>query len=252
MRTIACRQLVLGEGRPKICVPVIAKTMTELKEAAALAASCPSAEIVEWRADWYEDIWSEGIVFDVMKVLREKLKEIPILFTFRSRQEGGEREAEKEQYTELVKTALKAGADLIDIELSRGDEVVRSLIGLAHEADAIAVVSSHDFEKTPGTESMMSVLLHMYQLGADICKLAVMPQDPLDTLRLLEATWRLKNEHQDMLLITMSMSQTGSISRICGEVFGSVLTFGTAGEASAPGQMDARRMQMILDALHGE
>ena len=40
----------------------------------------------------------------------------------------------------------------------------------------------------------------------------------------------------------MSMGKLGVISRICGEVFGSAVTFGTAGKASAPGQLPANQL----------
>ncbi|MFR2781512.1 MAG: type I 3-dehydroquinate dehydratase [Clostridium sp.] len=35
-----------------------------------------------------------------------------------------------------------------------------------------------------------------------------------------------------------------------GEIFGSCLTFGLAGQASAPGQIDARELKCVLDILH--
>ena len=51
-------------------------------------------------------------------------------------------------------------------------------------------------------------------------------------------------------LFTMSMSATGVISRVCGEVFGSALTFGAVGKASAPGQMGAGELKEMLTTLH--
>ena len=44
-------------------------------------------------------------------------------------------------------------------------------------------------------------------------------------------------EHHDTPAITMSMGKDGVISRLCGEVFGSCVTFGSHEKASAPGQM---------------
>ena len=48
------------------------------------------------------------------------------------------------------------------------------------------------------------------------------------------------NNYADRPIITMSMAATGVISRVCGEVFGSALTFGAVGKASAPGQIGSR------------
>ena len=48
----------------------------------------------------------------------------------------------------------------------------------------------------------------------------------------------------------MSIAATGVISRVCGEVFGSALTFGAVGKASAPGQMGAGELKEMLTTLH--
>ena len=53
-----------------------------------------------------------------------------------------------------------------------------------------------------------------------------------------------------MPIITMSMSGTGVISRLCGEVFGSALTFGAVGKVSAPGQMGIEDLTTVLGLLH--
>lgn len=52
------------------------------------------------------------------------------------------------------------------------------------------------------------------------------------------------------LLVSMSMSQLGVISRISGEFFHSCMTFGCAENASAPGQLEANVLAGILEALH--
>lgn len=250
MRTVQCKKMILGEGRPKICVPITAGTPKELERCAKAVAACPDAEIVEWRADWYETIDDEKAVREAMRILCDCLKDIPVLFTFRSYEEGGNKSITDGQYEMLVRTAVESGADIVDIELSKGDALVKRLSNMVQNAGIPVIVSSHDFEKTPSTETMIQRLNHMYELGADICKLAVMPHDPLDTLRLMEATWKAKTANPDMLLITMSMSAVGSISRVCGEVFGSVLTFGTVGKASAPGQLEADCLRKMLEVLH--
>ena len=58
------------------------------------------------------------------------------------------------------------------------------------------------------------------------------------------------SEYADRPIITMSMAGTGLISRLCGEVFGSALTFGAVGKASAPGQMGIEDLTTVLGLLH--
>ena len=90
----------------------------------------------------------------------------------------------------------------------------------------------------------------MQELGADIPKIAVMPTCRRDVLTLLCATEEMYTEHADRPIITMSMSGTGEISRLCGEVFGSALTFGAVGKVSAPGQMGIEDLTTVLGLLH--
>ena len=80
----------------------------------------------------------------------------------------------------------------------------------------------------------MKRLTHMQKLGADIPKIAVMPKDRQDVLTLLAATAEV-SEKAACPIITMSMAGNGIVSRLCGEVFGSAVTFGAGKKASAPG-----------------
>ena len=112
------------------------------------------------------------------------------------------------------------------------------------------MVSNHDFHKTPEKEEIVSRLRMMIERGADIAKIAVMPQNKKDVLTLLAATEEMYTKYADRPIITMSMAGTGVISRLCGEVFGSALTFGAAGKASAPGQMEVEDLKTVLSLLH--
>ena len=103
---------------------------------------------------------------------------------------------------------------------------------------------------TPSKEEIISRLCAMQEKGADIPKIAVMPQSKKDVLTLLSATNEMAEEHANRPIITMSMAATGVISRLAGEVFGSCLTFGAAKKASAPGQMGVNDLKTVLETLH--
>ena len=86
-------------------------------------------------------------------------------------------------------------------------------------------------------------------MGADILKIAVMPQSRKDVVTLLSATEEM-DCRTTRPLITMSMGPLGMISRLCGEVFGSSLTFGSVGKTSAPGQVSAKELANVLKLIH--
>ena len=161
-------------------------------------------------------------------------------------------ETDTERYLRVNCEAVESGLiDLVDVELFTGDNTVRQVIERAHSHGEYVVCSNHDFHATPSGEELTSRLRRMDSLGADILKIAAMPCCSQDVLTLLSVTAEMSAK-LSRPLITMSMSQTGVISRLCGETFGSSVTFGALGTTSAPGQIDAIALKNILQLLHSE
>ena len=251
MNTVKVRNVVIGEGMPKICVPIVGVTKEAILEEAKAITKLP-ADVVEWRIDWFENVFDFAALEDVMKGLREVLGDMPILMTFRTSKEGGEKAIEADVYADINIRAAQTGyVDMVDVEVFTGDEIVKKIIDGAHAAGVKVVASNHDFFKTPDKDDIVGRLRKMQDLGADIPKIAVMPQNKKDVLTLLAATEEMANEYADRPIITMSMAGTGVISRLAGEVFGSALTFGAAAKASAPGQMGVEDLKQVLTLLHG-
>lgn len=250
MNTVKVRNIEIGAGAPKIIVPIVGKTKDEIIAEAITFDSIP-VDVVEWRVDWFEGVFDFAQVKDVLTDLREVLGNTPILMTFRTSKEGGEKAIDDKAYAELNLNAAKSGlVDLIDVEIFTGDAVVREIIDGAHAAGVKVVASNHDFHKTPAKSDIIYRLRKMQDMGADIPKIAVMPQNKRDVLTLLAATEEMVTDYADRPVITMSMAGTGVISRLCGEVFGSSMTFGAAGKASAPGQMGVNDLNTVLGLLH--
>ncbi|MBE6028055.1 MAG: type I 3-dehydroquinate dehydratase [Clostridiales bacterium] len=251
MNAVKVRNTVIGEGMPKICVPIVGVTKEAILDEARAITKLP-ADVVEWRIDWFENVFDFEKLVDVLKDLREVLGDMPILMTFRTSKEGGEKAIEDEVYADInIKAAQTGYVDLVDVEVFTGDEIVKKIIDGAHAAGVKVVASNHDFFKTPDKDDIVGRLRKMQDLGADIPKIAVMPQNKKDVLTLLAATEEMANEYADRPIITMSMAGTGVISRLAGEVFGSALTFGAAAKASAPGQMGVEDLKQVLTLLHG-
>lgn len=248
-KIITVREVPIGAGRPKICVPLVAGDERQLQAALEQLDTAPF-DLVEWRADFYREVEKEEVRRRAFEKIRKKIGERPILFTFRTAEEGGSREISKAAYFALNRAVGESGlADLVDIEIDRDEKAAAALAEILHEAGVYALGSNHDFEKTPETEEMVRRLCRMQELNMDITKLAVMPADRRDVLRLLEAAVVMEEEKGDRPCITMSMGALGMISRITGWFTGSALTFGTAGMASAPGQLPAEEMAKLLGML---
>lgn len=249
-KVLKIREMLLGEGKPKICIPITGKTEVELREEIAiLKASC--CDVVEWRVDYFDLIDQPEKVKEVLHELRILLGNLPILFTCRTREEGGEIRISAEAYTELYRNVIETGeVDLVDVELFKGDDVCKTILDMAHRKRVYVIMSSHDFEKTPKKEILLDRFRKMRALGADIPKIAAMPACPEDVLELLKATCEYASKEADCPVISMSMGWLGGISRISGECFGSALTFGAAKHVSAPGQISVNDVNYILKVLH--
>ena len=249
MKTVSIGSVVIGAGLPKIAAPIVGRTAEDILRSAHIVAAAP-CDIAEWRADFYDEVFDRGALLHTLAALRDVLGGKPLLFTFRTAKEGGAREAMPDTYIALTIAAAESGcADAVDLEVCTGDEPVRECIDAAHRAGVTVIGSCHDFRATPPKDTLITWLRKAQDMGADVAKIAVMPQSPADVLTLLQATEETAC-CADCPIATMSMSPLGAISRLCGEAFGSALTFGTADQRSAPGQLPVAELRAALELLH--
>ena len=101
MNPIEVRNLTIGKGMPKICVPIVETTRENIIRAAQEILET-SADLVEWRVDWFESVFDIQAVKKVAEELKNILGEKPLLFTFRTKNEGGEKEVSFEQYAKIL------------------------------------------------------------------------------------------------------------------------------------------------------
>ena len=85
---VTVRNLTIGEGMPKICVPIIATTEAEIIAKAEEIMNY-EVDLIEWRADNYEDAYNLSAVASVLSGIRKVVGDMPLFFTFRSESEGG-------------------------------------------------------------------------------------------------------------------------------------------------------------------
>lgn len=248
MKQLKVKHLVIGEGIPKICVPVMGKHQEEILSAMEMAAKS-TADLVEWRADFWEACDATEELDKLLEKMQNILQDKPLLFTIRTSNEGGAYKKDAKAYAHTLLRAAK-NADLVDVEVFMPELEAADLICQIQAKGSKVIASNHDFYATPAKEEIVKRLEKMEQLGADVAKIAVMPQSDKDVLTLLDATQERKNSAETIPTITMSMAGKGVVSRISGEVFGSAVTFASLTKASAPGQIDLENLRNILQILH--
>ena len=271
---------VRNPGRPAVIVP------TQAIDAEGLAAECSAAaatgivDAVEWRIDPLLADASGSALTRAEAALRLLPRALtaglPILVTVRTGFEGGQVEITEDDYAEAVRALIGGIAEVgagdgaaavavaaasgipgsgtsgvpvaVDVEIDRADS--DSLIASARESGVPVVASHHNFEATDSADRLLRTFAAMSEAGADVAKVAMMPQEPADVLRLLEATAAADVSAAHPVL-GISMGPLGRTSRIMGADFGSCATFAQIGQASAPGQIDAVVLAEILDRVTG-
>ncbi len=247
MKICQVRQLAIGEGKPKICVPVVETTTEKIIQQIQELQNC---DLIELRIDFYENIHDLKQVHELLLQVRQQTN-LPLLLTYRSLKEGGHIQLSDQEYLSLVQTACQSGCiDIVDIELESGNMLVYQLVEIAHQNHVKVLMSYHDFEKTPTVMEMKERLEKMEIMGARVLgEIAVMPFSYKDVIQLLNTTMEM-SQRLTRPLVTMSMGKIGKITRIVGELVGSSITFASVGQSSAPGQLTLEDMQTLLEVIH--
>lgn len=208
----------------RICVSIRESTSQRAVEAAGRAAAW--ADVVEFRADFIQDL-NLDLLF--------RTKPRPVIFTLRSRREGGAYAGSEQRRLGTILQAARCGADYVDVEFSSSWQEI--LQALPHE---MVILSCHHFEQAPAD---LDVLVNaMAASGAGILKLAVRAGCLADNLRIREL---LEHARERCLkLCALAMGREGLPSRILGCCWGSWMTY-----ASLPGGQTTAEGQLPVDVL---
>lgn len=247
-KTVRLGRVTLGAGMPKICVPVMGKSFEDIR-AAAVRAKAADADVIELRIDSLNAQPDAETAIAACRAVRGAAGEIPLLLTMRTQRDGGAGSADAEAYEAMLTAAAKARVcEAIDCELSAGETAFRRIVHAAHEAGIAVVGSSHEFGEIGNMERAAKWLQQQAALGADIVKAAVMTRTNEEAMT-AALTMMRAGEKLGVPMIAIAMGPAGVLTRIGGACMGSCMTFGTAGEASAPGQVDARALRQILEII---
>ena len=243
---------VLGGPAPLVCVPLVGKSRDEVvAEAKNLANVQP--DIVELRVDAWDCIEDCGRSVSLIEEVRGLAAGLPIILTCRGHWEGGVKEVSEPAKDAVYGKAIeKRLVEFVDKELKYGYSRLSQLKVAANAQGVSLIVSYHDFKATPSKEFIYAQLAQQISCGADVAKIALMPQREEDVLKVLDATLAVRRDFADVPLITMSMSELGMHSRVVGGLYGSDLTFAVGSAASAPGQIPVGQMRTTFGLFYGK
>ena len=152
---VQVRSLTLGDGMPKICVPVVASDPEQLEQALTrLEGTRDFYDLVEFRADICPLDGTRDLS-EILRRLRKAVGDKPILFTVRTKEEGGNRTVSFDLYREMNLCAAQEGADLVDLQLSMMEGDRMGLLSDIHGRGAHVIGSFHDFHGTPPADELV-------------------------------------------------------------------------------------------------
>lgn len=212
----------------KIAIPIF---QAKKEDVIKVAEDCieKGADVLEFRIDALDNPNFK----DIQKIIEEI--NFPMIATNRISSEGGSfKGTEEERIDILLKCAPLV--DYVDIELQSDDKYIKQI----HDTGVTTIVSYHDFHKTPEINEIMYIVEKEQKLG-DIAKVAFMPNDLDDTLKILAILSHCENT------IAISMSDLGSYTRVMASKFDSPITFAAGTDVTAPGQIDIETMKSLLN-----
>ena len=235
-----------------ICVPIVGPSIEEILSQVQEAVQA-KVDLIELRPDmWMKNshISEEAYISTIVNLVEEvhsKYEKMPMLFAWRSLAEGGETSLSNENYGNLLQAIVDQNVvDAVDVELFAYTDTIGQIIKEAHHQGLQTVMSYHNFLSTPKVKRLHIYAERMISAGAAVIKFALMPTTNEDVLSVLQFTKELTERYPQLPRITMSMGKLGQMTRTCGHVFGNCLTFGTLGQASAPGQVEVAVLKQLV------
>ena len=222
----------------KLVVSVMPKSLEEAQGIDAMRYI--DADIIEWRADFLP----KEAILQVAPAIFEKFAGRELLFTLRTRAEGGEIDLDSAEYVQIIKDVAQLyQPEYIDFEYFSHKDVFEEMLDFPN-----LVLSYHNFQETP--ENMMEILSELTSLTPKVVKVSVMAHTEQDVLDLMNFTRGFKTLNPEQEYVTISMGKVGKVSRITSDVTGSSWSFASLDEASAPGQISLSSIKKIREILN--
>ncbi|WP_153556483.1 shikimate dehydrogenase [Roseimaritima sediminicola] len=182
-------------------------------------------QLVELRLDYI------GRAVDLGRLLKDR--PCPVVATARRREDGGRWSRSEEERQMLLRSAIAAGVEYVDIEADVAADIPRY-------GNTKRIISFHDFEQTP--DNLEELHAAMAAEDADIVKIATMANSFEDNLRMFDLM-----QKASVPTIGLCMGEIGMVSRILACRMGAPFSYATfsSDRTLAPGQLNWRQMKEL-------
>ncbi|MCX8028156.1 MAG: type I 3-dehydroquinate dehydratase [Thermodesulfovibrionales bacterium] len=220
--------------------PLIVASLTDTDVVKDTIEIVSLADVVELRVDMFERRNLKEIENTFIKAV--SLFKKHIIGTVRDISEGGLFEF-RDRLT--VYLTIARYCSYVDIEISH--EYLIRAFKQNYSGEGIKIIASyHNFSETPDDLYLQELLTKSINVGANITKIAVLPNKPDDVERMLKFTETNRDKH----IITLCMGELGRDSRVTAGLYGSIMTYGYVAQKTAPGQIYIPELRREIDSLY--
>merc|ERR1712151_44879 len=240
---------ISGRRSPNVCVEgtfMLSLTFPDLttEDQDLLRRTAEGATVLEFRADLLKSRRPHSVRQQIAG-LRKAVPGVPIVFTLRSKAEGGAFEGSDDEYAGGVSVGIAAGCEFIDIEESRGEAAKSAL--LAAKGASKVICSHHEFHRMPSEDELKQMFRNLVAAPAvDVAKLVVMAKsfnDNFTIQRLAKETLPAGKP-----FIAMCLGEVGSFSRVLNRTLTPV-THADMPAKAAPGQLSIQEIRFARHAF---
>ena len=149
--------------------------------------------------------------------------------------------------SKILLRAADAGADFVDLEMETPAEDIKKIRRLLHHRGSRLILSYHDFQGVPGTDTLNALCSNALEMGADLVKAACMIDSPASMERLLSLA---DSEHFERRVIPVGMGKAFALeSRAEALRRGALFTYAAPSESAplVPGQPSLRELLLHMN-----
>ena len=202
------------------------------------------ADALEFRVDLLApDLRSHAAIRAQYAALR-RISTLPIIWTVRSKGQGGAFEGSESEMMELLKLGVRLGAEFVDVEGCWSTKAKQAV--LEDKRCARVITSYHDFTDTYYSAAMLDKVLKALHSGglADVVKAAIKTSKPSQITEMDFAIMTFREANPNTAAVGLCMGAAGKLSRVSNKF----LTFSThplLPGTAAPGQLAAEEIRTL-------
>ncbi|RLV92022.1 Pentafunctional AROM polypeptide [Spathaspora sp. JA1] len=244
IKTITGRQVA---SVPSVRSSFVTLTFPDLKQVPGdyLQEIIIGANAVELRVDLLQET-SLGYVAEQTAILRKYI-DLPIVYTVRTKSQGGEFQEDQERLRQLLLLGIKLGVEYLDVELTTPNEIIDEIVN--NHGFTKIIASHHDFTGSLQWTNVewKNKYNQAVSLNADIVKLVGKATNFTDNLELET----FKRENTLKPLIAINMGEQGKLSRVLNTILTPITHELIPNKPKGTGQLSIREINKTFTDIGG-